>query len=402
MNPLLSIIIPVYNVESFLGKCLDSVVHQTYTNIEIILINDGSTDGSGAICDAYAKKDERIQVIHQENTGASVARKNGFQVAKGEYIGCVDSDDWIELDMYEKMMGWALEYNVPLVCVNMTIETVDETFFLPSNVSGLYHRNKKEEFCNSDHIFLYDQYGKLQLTGSCNNQLFQRDIFEKYYMTIADELIYFEDFACFFAWFPFLDRVYVSNEYLYHYNRYNESSISTIAGTMQKRVTDIFSMYHYLKERYTHHEMHENLMEQLQIHITKRMLYEDMVELHEALPQFRIATEWLQEYQNIVIYGAGDVGQSYYKQIEKFEHMHIVSVVDKNRNGQQLDDGTTIASPSALENMAFDAIVIAVYETHIADAIKKDLIVLYGVPSEKIIWNTPQSTIDVLSQLFPY
>lgn len=101
MTPLISIIVPVYKVEPYLRKCVDSILAQTYTNIEVILVDDGSPDGCPAICDEYAAKDRRVVVIHQRNAGVSVARNAGLDAAKGEYIAFVDSDDWIEPDMYE-------------------------------------------------------------------------------------------------------------------------------------------------------------------------------------------------------------------------------------------------------------------------------------------------------------
>lgn len=106
-TPLISIIIPVYNVEHYLDKCLESVCGQTYTNLEIILVDDGSTDKSGEICDAYAAKDARIKVIHQENVGQSAARNVALEVAQGDFLGFVDSDDWIEPDMYRFLyLSW--------------------------------------------------------------------------------------------------------------------------------------------------------------------------------------------------------------------------------------------------------------------------------------------------------
>ncbi|WP_455608824.1 glycosyltransferase family 2 protein, partial [Bacteroides rodentium] len=99
--PLISIIVPVYNVKEYLEKCLQSVCGQTYRNLEIILIDDGSSDGSGELCDFFAQRDKRIKVIHQTNAGQSAARNRGLAVAQGEYLGFVDSDDWIEPDMYE-------------------------------------------------------------------------------------------------------------------------------------------------------------------------------------------------------------------------------------------------------------------------------------------------------------
>ena len=103
-QPLISIIVPVYNAEQYLDKCVDSIVNQTYTNLEIILVDDGSPDNCGAICDEYAKKDSRIKVIHKSNGGLSSARNAGLDNSTGEYIGFIDSDDVIEPEMYEKML----------------------------------------------------------------------------------------------------------------------------------------------------------------------------------------------------------------------------------------------------------------------------------------------------------
>ena len=101
---LVSIIIPIYNVENYLEQCIISVVHQTYKNLEIILVNDGSPDNSGKICDDFALMNKRIKVIHKMNGGLSSARNAGIDIAKGEYLGFVDSDDTIEPFMYEKLM----------------------------------------------------------------------------------------------------------------------------------------------------------------------------------------------------------------------------------------------------------------------------------------------------------
>ncbi|MBQ8040126.1 MAG: glycosyltransferase family 2 protein, partial [Lachnospiraceae bacterium] len=103
-QPLISIIIPVYNIEEYLPRCIESVLGQTYANIEVILVDDGSKDKSGEICDSYQKRDSRVRVIHKENGGSSSARNAGIADAKGEFIGFVDSDDYVETTMYETMM----------------------------------------------------------------------------------------------------------------------------------------------------------------------------------------------------------------------------------------------------------------------------------------------------------
>ncbi|MBA1325633.1 glycosyltransferase [Enterococcus faecium] len=97
----MSIIVPVYKVEKYLRKCVDSILAQTFTDFEVILVDDGSPDNSGKICDEYAEKDNRVRVIHKENGGLSSARNAGIDVARGKYLGFVDSDDYIDEDMYE-------------------------------------------------------------------------------------------------------------------------------------------------------------------------------------------------------------------------------------------------------------------------------------------------------------
>lgn len=115
-NILISVIVPVYNVEAYLPRCVDSILAQTYKNLEIILVDDGTKDASDKICDEYAARDPRVKVIHKENGGLSSARNAGIDIAKGEYFGFVDSDDWIEPEMYEQMLTLACKHEVKLVC----------------------------------------------------------------------------------------------------------------------------------------------------------------------------------------------------------------------------------------------------------------------------------------------
>ena len=122
MKELVSIIIPIYNVEKYLTKCIESVINQTYKNLEIILVNDGSTDNSKEIIDKYSLIDSRIKVINKKNGGLSEARNAGIEIAKGDYIGFLDSDDWIELNMYEKLYKYIKQENTYHILFKITIK----------------------------------------------------------------------------------------------------------------------------------------------------------------------------------------------------------------------------------------------------------------------------------------
>ncbi len=127
MNPKISIIVPVYKVEKYIHKCIDSILAQTFTDFELILVDDGSPDNCGKICDEYAKQDSRIVVIHKENGGQSTARNAGLDIAKGEYVGFIDSDDWIEPDMYEILYNICTEHNCDVANCSSTIYFKDRT-----------------------------------------------------------------------------------------------------------------------------------------------------------------------------------------------------------------------------------------------------------------------------------
>lgn len=142
MSDLISIIVPLHNVEQYLERCINSILQQTYQNLEIILIDDGSTDGSSKICDEYALKDNRITVIHKENAGVSAARNAGLAIARGTYIGCVDSDDWIEPDMYETMYRAIQKHQVAIAFCRYASVYEDKTITGGTGKEFLFSRDE--------------------------------------------------------------------------------------------------------------------------------------------------------------------------------------------------------------------------------------------------------------------
>ena len=143
-SSLVSVIIPVYNAERYLKECIISVINQTYKNLEVICIDDGSFDNSCAILDEFAKKDDRITVIHQKNGGVSSARNQGLKVFRGEYVAFLDSDDYLHCDYVEQLVNRAEKYNAEIVRCNaetdgVTLETVKKDFYLKADGDYLYN-----------------------------------------------------------------------------------------------------------------------------------------------------------------------------------------------------------------------------------------------------------------------
>lgn len=175
-TPLISVIIPVYNVEKYLRRCLDSVIAQTYQSLEIICVDDGSIDDSGKICDQYAVRDARIKVIHQENQGLSAARNRGLDAAEGEYIAFVDSDDYILEDMYKKMLDKLLDYSVDLCVCQWQYEFSDgRQVVKKKNIAPpIYGRKTSLEFAR----FLYRGNYENGVVVAAWNKLYRRALLD--------------------------------------------------------------------------------------------------------------------------------------------------------------------------------------------------------------------------------
>lgn len=210
-DPLVSIIVPVYNVEPYLTKCITSIIKQTYRKIEIILVNDGSSDGCGKICDEFAKKDERIRVFHTENKGLSVARNYGMARATGDYLGFVDSDDWIEPDMFEVLVKQAEKDNMDIVHCGIYLEFPKKTV----TVFGI------EKYYNNSTEFLKALI-KGDITVGVWNKLYRKSCFKN---IVFPEGHVFEDTATMHKIFTGINSAVGVSKPLYHYRKNRKDSI---------------------------------------------------------------------------------------------------------------------------------------------------------------------------------
>jgi glycosyltransferase involved in cell wall biosynthesis len=215
--PYISIIVAVYNTEKYIEKCLISILKQTYRDYEIILVDDGSTDQSGYICDQYAQKDNRIRVIHKRNGGPNSSRKAGIKNAEGEFVSFVDSDDWVESDMYEKLYGVAVSDNTIDICIG-TYLCEDE------NAEVTYPFEKGPEGLIAGEEALYEMFTRKYFNWSLCDKIYRRSLFED--VSFWDKAnSYGEDTVANWDLFRRARKIYYKPVAGYHYVNNSESMI---------------------------------------------------------------------------------------------------------------------------------------------------------------------------------
>ena len=239
-NEKISIIVPVYNVEKYLPRCVDSLIQQTYSNIEIILVEDGATDSSDAICDTYQKKDSRIKVIHKKNGGLSDARNKGIEIATGEYVACVDSDDYVTSDMYEILLKNLKETN--------------------SDISiGNYKMIANEENRKEDRTYHYDviedktamMVNLLEhpcIQNYAWNKLYKRELFDNVYYPYGKKM---EDLGTTYLLFDKCHKIVYTKDIVYYYYQREDSIVNkkNLSLVLDKLELTL-QRYSYLKEKY--------------------------------------------------------------------------------------------------------------------------------------------------------
>lgn len=227
MQSLISIIVPVYNVEKFLNKCLDSISNQTYTNFECILINDGSTDNSFEICKIYEAQDNRFFVLTQNNSGPSIARNAGLDKAKGDYVAFVDSDDWIERNFLETQLADLIKYDGDIAICG----------FVEKHCRNIKLLNREQAI----RTLFYPV--KKSFSGYIHNKIYKMELFNE--LRFKPEIQYLEDLELNYRIFNKCKKIVWTNTPLYNY-RDNEESITKQIGLTPQAKTGIIA----LKEMY--------------------------------------------------------------------------------------------------------------------------------------------------------
>lgn len=236
----LSVVIPIYNAEKTLYRCIDSILNQTFSELEVILVDDGSTDSSLGICEEYAKRDDRVVVFHKENAGLVAARKSGVELASGEYIGFVDSDDYIDADMYLSLMSEVAKTQADIVIGGITIDYIDYSKKIYNGLPvGNYNRNGIEQTIVPK-MLKHDGFNKFGIMPGVVLKVFKKNLLEKSLANVWDELTIGEDVAITSFAVTLAQSVSIIETAAYHYV---QTENSMIRGYNPKRFDHICNLY---------------------------------------------------------------------------------------------------------------------------------------------------------------
>ena len=270
-KPLISIIIPVYKVEKYLEKCIKSVLSQTYKNLQIILVDDGSPDNCGNICDDYARVDNRIEVIHKANGGLSDARNVGLKAARGEYIGFVDSDDYVSNEMFENLYNTLISNDVDVSICNFYI-VIDNKNIIKNADNGVKIYNKLEILKE----ILLDK----KIQSYAWNKLYKRELFEDIEYPIGKK---YEDIGTTFYILEKCNKIVVSGSPEYYYLTRGDSIVNNnTEGTVIDYISLISDRYDYIDKKY------KELKKYNDFYITKTLItaYTDAYHLKNNSEEF--------------------------------------------------------------------------------------------------------------------
>ena len=372
---MLSVIVPMYNAEKYFDKCIKSITSQYYKNIEIILVDDGSTDNTNMLCEQYAKKDSRIIVIHQTNMGQNQARMSGLTKSKGEYITFVDADDWILPQIFRDLLVFFENDEIDIVFSNRVLyypsqKIVEKNDFNEGIYSG---RELAKNFFKNDQAFEY------RIIMTLYAKIFRRELILKTFQMIDLSLEYGEDHLAIITALLYSRKVQLVDKAYYFYRQYSNSVMHTMDYEKCIRSQKIFYIeLMKIKKREANMDKLTNLFQMAVVHNL-------LVGGYSFFDDFRgIYPYEIKEYSNkkIAIYGAGLFGRELYTNLIKKE-MKVKYIIDSQWEKCCVETGFDVKPLKNIDFQNIDIIIVAVIKSLTA---KKIIVELekYGIEKEKI------------------
>ncbi len=384
MDQQLSVVIPIYNDELYLDRCLESIINQTYKFLDIILVDDGSTDNSKNVIEKYMKSDSRIRYFKENNAGAFQARKKGVFLSKSDIVTFLDADDYIEKNTYNNLMKLYKIYSPDIICYNYIIHNtnaISECDFK----SGLYTINDIQN-CIIPKMMFNLKTGYRGLNPSVGCKIIKKSIYLEVVAHVDDRITWGDDALVTYPSICLADTVYIDNNHYYQYC--NNTNSST-----HKFKYEIINDLKIFKKNilYTMKKYNKKIDWDFQVNNYMRtyveMLINKWFNIHRTSSMYLFPYNLVQPYSEIVIYGAGEVGKSYVTELLQNEYAKILGWYDKEKYGDIFGD-ILIRNPKEIIKEDMDYLIIAINDKDSAIRIRKKLIDM-GVSEKKIKWSKP-------------
>lgn len=377
-KPLISVIVPIYMIDRYLGICIESILNQTYKNLEIILVDDGSKDRCPEICDLYKSKDGRIKVIHKPNGGLVSARKAGLQQSNGVYISNVDGDDWIGPGFIESLYTAAETSGADIVCAGQTRDLFSKSAHFTNTIqTGVYEGERlKELWKNMISMLPYYRPG---ITTYLWNKLFRREVLLEPQSSVDNRISIGEDGAVTYPALLQCKKVAVVDNVAYHY-RQREDSMLKQSASFADEAQKLKYLHDYMIRWSNKTDLDLNLKSQ----VIDYVLSIAIMRSGGRLPQDDYSTFDKAYYgKNVVIYSAGTFGQQLVGRFKETGHCNVVAWLDDDYWEYRrccLD----VDPVESITGLSYDYVLIATVDSSVAASVSRRLLDL-GVSREKIL-----------------
>lgn len=379
---LLSIIITVYNGERFLQECISSVRNQTYKNLDIIIVNDGSTDGTKDIIEKHIKIDRRIRYIEQDNLGQVVAKKTGVGYAKGDYVTFLDADDWLDPDYYDEMCKHAVKSRADIVTSGIIWEFPNKVSFnqMDSFECGIYDKESIKQEIVPQLMYSW-RTGRQGIITGTTIKFFQRELLIEEQENLDDRITIGEDAALVYPAIMDASLVEVTEVCGYHYRQHDSSMVHKVDG---KSFDKINIMINYLEKEFQKRgygkqfsTQRDEFLSPFICALSNRMFGIEFGEKQFIPPYYLFPIN-----SKIAIYGGGVIGRCFYRAFRENKYYQLAGWFDKAF--RELSEFLPILSPDKIRDINFDYIIIAIENREVALEVKEEL--KSEICAEKIIW----------------
>lgn len=392
----ISVIVPVYNEIKYLEACVSSICGQSYQNLEIILVDDGSDAPCYELCDTLSQRDSRIKVIHKENGGSLSARKKGIEEASGTYVAFVDSDDWIEAELYTKIAEMIIKYEPDMITASNYYRNYENGFSMSAHDNkraGFWKRSQFEESVFPFFIKTNDFFDT-EFPISMWAYLFKTDFAHAIVQKIGENIKTSEDYTFLVLAFLHADS-FAAVSYRGHHYRSNVNSKTHTLKNMKKLLCPVYQTIDNAIERSEFGSTTKEILKKKnRLHMYHALMLKDYQEVVKVTSDFLFPYRKVRKGSQILIYGAGKLGKQIYGAVNSTGNYKIVAMADKSWKSHGNVDFDVIA-PEDILSFHFDFIIIAISYANVKNQVKKDLIEM-GIDEGKIA----EVDLDILNKKY--